>query len=500
MNNQNDVDQDDDLIYFYKNFETILSSQTTTIDSVSAGVDFKVFGEYFIKDLHDIEQRMINADDDCLLYVCEHLFNLIEWLRLILENRNPMFGDALERLFDREFGDGHIWQTMYDTCLDRWMAGKNGQHRLGINTYSVVDGALYYRDYLKHWSKVDRETAFDVKPVAEPLNDEAKVALLNDTYRDTSYDQIIKQWQEAGYANTLPHNFSEYSRETTTPEDYLDFTVGNIKYLLANPVSVGELQRWSGDNSIDFEETVKLCATALDLVEERRKDDSQTIYLLRDCMIFQEINKTLDILNAKELPSDQLLIGRKLLSNNPEQWGYYIALLEALYQAHSRYPDDFSKFYNEFSRLLDLFIEVNPNFRALINTLASYIKLHVTTDKKRIVIYDVGFQGTINLLIKYVIDTHIYSPASGSDIETDIEVAIGAEWSRELFENRAKGYYFPFLNRFQRLARSDRLYSYQFGSLNDGKVKVEMGSDEWQRKAATELVVLVTIAQLRHSS
>jgi len=491
------TDQDEDLLYFFKNFDKILDpSKTPTIKAVSQGADFRVFSEYFIKDIYDIQSRLTNADDEYLLYVCEHLFNLIDWLRLILENRNPVFGDALETLFDNEFGDSRIWHTIYDQCFEAWAQGKEGQYRVGMNTYSIVNDALYYRNRFGQWFKIDKAEAFDVKPPQTSLGDSSLVSRLDKNYQATPYDSVLERWQNANYQGTLPPDFSIFDKNTTSPEEYFAFTLKNIQHLLDNPVSITELERWYGEPITDLEDTVKLCTSALDIIKARRKDDNFTVYLLRDCMIFYELDKTLNILNKEEAQSGHLLVGRSALSHKNGQWGYYIVILEALYEAHLRYPTDFPNFYREFSRLLDLFASVNEGFRDIIDNVAEYVRARIQTSKKKVVIFDVGFQGSINLFVKYVIDKHIHPTSADSDIQTDIEVSVGAEWSRELFGDISLGYYFPFLNRFQQLTRSDELYHYQFGSLKNGQVKITMADAQHQRKAAVELAVLVTVARL----
>jgi len=490
---------DSDLVYFYEHFETILASAKPNATSIAEGADFAVFSHYFVDDIRGIQQQLVDADDSYLLYVCEHIFNIIDWITLIVENRTEDFNIAFENLFETEFGDKKVLHNLYDTSFDRWISNKNGQYKIGENTYSIANNCLYYRNRFGNWFKVDKSVAFDISPAKEQNNDETLAAHLNKHYQDTDYDLIIKKWEGKDYRGTLSDDFSQFSKQITSPEEYFDFTVNNIHTLLSEPLSIAELERWNGEDIIDLEDKVKLCAAALNIVQERRKDDSHTVYLLRDCMIFYEINTTLDILSSEQVSSDQLLIGRKTLSHKPDQWGYYVVILETLYEAHKRYSDNFSEFYEEFVRLLDLFTSVNSGFMEVIEQMISYIKEHIHTDKDKIVIFDVGFQGSINLFIKYVIDRYIHPSTSKGDIQTDIEVAVGAEWSKELFGNRMIGDYFPLLNRFQRLARSDELYHYIFGSLHNGQVQVTMGNEQWQRKAAIELVVLVTMTQLAQS-
>jgi hypothetical protein len=492
-----DMTNDDDLTYFFKNFESILGSpERREIDNILTGLDFRVFSEYLIKDIREIQERLDSADDEYLLYVCEHIYSITEWIELMVGSMSKLFSDAWEKVFDEHFGDKFILKNIYDKSFEKWISNKSGQHKLGENTYSILDHKIHYRNRFGEWLQVDMQTVFDLQPNQERIEDQTTIEKLDREYMRTPYDVLIKQWEDKNYQGTLQDDFLKFEKEVTSPEEYFNFTKEPIEALLRNPVSIAELERWNGGKIANLEDTIKLCSMALDVVKSRRNDSSHTIYLLRDCMMFYQMHKTLDILSSAETSSDQLMIGRKLLSYEPDKWGYYIVTLEALYEAHIRYPNDFNAFYNEYAHLLDLCISVNPRFKALIDDLTRYIKKHIETNQDKIVIFDTGFQGSINLLTKYVIDRYIKPINSGHEIETEIEVSVGALWSKELFEDRALGYYFPFLNRVQYMAMSDELYHYRFGSLNDGKVEVTMGNKDWQQKAAIEFVVLVMVTQL----
>ncbi len=480
------------LIKFFQNFETMIPSRKDINWSITS--DFQVFSKFLIKDIQEMQKRLENPDNDYLCYVCGHIFNILDWIKLIVEDAGcSNFASTWEKLFDERFGDKHILQHIYIDCFERWISQKTGQYKMGINFYNVLKGKLYYRDRFGQWFEVEKTTAFDLKPNKKLIKDFGIVEQLNKQYKETPYDALLKRWENKHYQGKLPNNFFHFNHKETSPEEYFDFTLANIKKLLKNPVSLTEIERWNNNEVIDVEHILKMALFVSDLVAKRRKDDSHTLYLLRDCLIFHETHKAMDILNGKSTSSDQILVGRKLLSNKQGMWGYYVVTLTALYEAHLRYPNDFTQFYDEYARLLDMFASLNPKFAAIIEKLKDYIEQHIRTDKSKIVIFDIGFQGSIALLTKYIIDRHISPSGPKGKIKTDIEIGVGAEWSKELFGHRHNSNYFPLLNRIQLMSRSDNLYHYTEGSLGSGKIKVKMGDQKTQHDAATELIVIMLI-------
>ncbi|MCX6728968.1 MAG: hypothetical protein NTV39_04360 [Candidatus Saccharibacteria bacterium] len=485
---------DSELTYLFKNFETLISGDKT-VKNWFVLTEFQVFSEYLIKDIKQMQNRLKNPNDEYLYYVCRHVFDIQDWIKLMVEDAGFLtFGIAWETLFDKQFGNKHILKNIYDDCFDKWVSGKTGQYQIGENLYNILEGRLYYRNRFGKWFQVDRKTAFDLSPNQEVVEDDDSIQQLNNEYKDTWYDKIIKKWESKQFQSALPDNFLEFNDTVTNPDYYFDYTTDQIKILLENPVSIAELERWNGGEIADLEHIVKIVAFVMDMTKKRRMDDSHTIYLLRDCLMFHEAHKILDILNSEETSSDQLLVGRKLLSNKPGVWGYYATMLDALYNAHLRFPTDFTEFYNEFARLMDMFAALNPKFAALIAELADYIKQYIRTDKNKIVIFDIGFQGSIAILTKYIIDRHIIPTGTNGKIETDIEIGIGALWSKSLFGQRHVSDYFPLLNRVQLMTRSNELYHYKEDSLQTGKLQVVMGDKKAQRKAAVELAVLTMVA------
>ncbi len=494
MSDKNTNTPDDTgLIDFFNNFDKIPPIDKLTFDW-STATDFQVYKEFLINDIKVIQSQLENAEDHDLYNICEHTFNILDWIKLMVYDAGyPTFGTYIESFLKEHFGDGQVIQNIYDSCLEKWISDKSGQQKVGENFYNILNSKIYYRNHLGLWFEVERKSAFDLRPDQEVVKNEDIINSLNKEYKETPYDVVFKQWQDKQYQGTLPDNFLQFEEQTTDPETYFNFTLDHLKILLKNPVSITELERWNGGEITDLDYMIKLSCLMLKTVERRRNDNAHTVYLLRDCLLFYEIHNVLDLLKSEKTSVDQVMIGRKLLSNGANEWGYYIATLEALYTAHMRYPENFDQFYNEYARLLDLFSSLNSGFSIVLANLAKYITPHIQTEKNKVVIFDIGFQGSIALLTKYIIDRYIKSSDSGNEIETDIKVDVGAVWSKKLYGERYEGFYFPYLNRVQLMTRNNDLYYYKAGSFQSGKLQIEMGSKENQHKAAVELIISVMV-------
>jgi hypothetical protein len=502
MSDQNiKAEEDAWLIKVFKDVETLLSEtgDKSNMDW-TISVDFEVFSEYLVRDIKEIQERSKDASEEYYYYVCRHIFDITDWMRLIVVDNNALtFMKAFEDLFEKKFGNRHILQTIYNNSFEKWIFQKQGQYQLGENFYNILRGKLYYRNRFGAWFEVDRTTAFDLKPTMEPIEDGNTINKINCEYKETHYDAILRKWKNKQYTGELSNDFLKFDNKETSPEEYYDFSIRHIGTLLKNPISIAELERWNGGKIEDLESVVKICARVLDIVKKRRSEGGHTVYLLRDCIMFYELHKAIDILNQEDTSSDQLLIGRKLLTYKKNEGGYYVIALQILYYAHKRYSTNFIEFYKEYTRLMDQFISLNPRFAIVVNNLADYIKEHISTDRKKIVIFDIGFQGSIAIFTKYIIDRYISPNSPSGKIEADVRIGVGAQWSKELFGNRYDGEYFSFLKHVQIAARSDQLYHYKNGSLDSGKLEVEMGSKEWQHKATIELIVLIMITLLAHT-
>lgn len=501
MNDQNKTKQEDlDLVEFYTFLENIMKKQVKKSEKNWFNTpDFAVFSNFIVSDIRNILIKLPDATDDYLYATSEHIFNIQDWIKLMVEDAGFLrFSKNWQDVFEKEFGDRDVLKNLYDSCFDKWVSNKSGQQKIGINLYHIHEVKIYYRDFYGNWFFVDKSTVFDPKPDKEPINEVSLSETLNRGYTLTQYDDLLGRWQKSNFDASLPPNFLTYNKTESSPEEYFDFSFVKIKTLLDNPVPITELEKLNGGKINELDYKVTIANFVLETVARRRSDkNSHTIYLLRDCLMFYEAHKALDYLRGEHTSADQILVGRKLLSIEPGQWEYYGAMVDSLYTAHLRYPTNFSDFYNEYARLMNLFVEHNKNFASLIAKLAEYIDAHTSTDKEKIIVFDIGFQGSIALLTKYIIDFHIRPLRNGKQIETDIEIAIGAVWSMELYGSRYYSDYFPMLNRIQQQERNNELYHYKHGSVNANGVKVIMGDDDHQSRASIELIVLMMIAKLQ---
>lgn len=225
----NTAEEDDDLVYFFKNFETILGSpKRLEIDKIINGIEFRVFSEYLINDIREIEKRLNSADDEYLLYVCEHIYSITEWTELMVGSVSEIFRKAWEKVFTEQFGDKNILTSIYARSINKWLVNKSDQHQLGGNTYTALDKNLYYRDRFGDWFQVDKQSAFDLQPKKNPVKDRTIIPQLDSTYLDTSTDKLIEEWQDQNYEGTLPEDFLSFAKAETNPQEYFDFSLENI--------------------------------------------------------------------------------------------------------------------------------------------------------------------------------------------------------------------------------------------------------------------------------
>lgn len=485
----NDLIPDSFFIKIFKDPDIILSTDPSKLDWFTIG-DFQIPAEYVVRLIKEIRGKIKKADDNYLYSASQQLSNVIACIRLIVVSAGPSYMLALERLFKEQFGDEKIYKKTYDACFEKWLHKKNGQYLIGLNYYNILNGNLYYRDRFGQWFEIDKETAFDLQPNRKCiLKDKDMIVSLNKDYKETQYDKIIKLWDKKEFTGVLTDDFLRFKNRETSPEKYFDFTVKYIKKLIKNPVSIKELERWNGGEIADLEHIIKISVFLFDFISNKNRD--HTVYLLRDCLIFYELRKALDILTGEDTSTDQLLIGRKLFNSKNRAHGYWIMASEIFNNEYKRHPTNFAAFYNEYSRLMNRFFSLNPDFAKLITNISKYIKKHIRTNKKNI-IFDVGFNGTINLITKYIIDNHIHPKR-----KTEVKLYVGAPWFKKLFKKRHETNSFFLLHHIQLMARSEHLYHYKPESLKSGKLKITMGDKEWQHKAAVELVILIMVALLK---
>lgn len=462
-------------------------------------LDFKIQGDFIIKDIGSLLEKVNIANSDELLYISQHCFNLISWVSQMGIMGFPTLAPCVDKLLKDNFDNGNIIKEIQENSFKKWLEDKRGQHKIGENHFNIYNGEIYYKNLRGGWNLVDKVEVFKIMPVLGQEPDNTIVEELEKDYRPTEYHKIFTEWQKSAFASDLPEDLFSYVSGETTPGEYLDFTLKNIKEIIKNPVSLDQVEKLNtkGDGYLEY--IIKVGYLMAEFVQKRRARGQHTVYLLRDCLIFYEIQKTLDLLEGKETSCDQLIIGRKLLSNKKRVGGHWYFVQEALFYSYIRYPEDYSKFYEEFSRIMKEYKIYNKEFKDFLDKLAVYVKNHIENAIKNnlgIEIVDLGFQGSINVLVKYIIDNYCTGEVN---LKTDIHMYVLAEWFKTVYGKRYTSETYSMLTEIEVLARNEYLYDYKTGSFDNGEPTVLMGEEGAQKDAGLELLVttMVTILSKR---
>ncbi|MBW4061690.1 hypothetical protein HJC99_03935 [Candidatus Saccharibacteria bacterium] len=127
-----------------------------------------------------------------------------------------------------------------------------------------------------------------------------------------------------------------------------------------------------------------------------------------------------------------------------------------------------------------------------------YLGNHIAQAKvtnRRINVIDLGFQGSINMLVKYVLDQYCSQSAKQA---ADIHMYVVAEWFKGVYHNMYTSNTFSSLTHIEVMARNNAIYQYVPGSLHDGKLTVTYGSKDDQSQADMELTVMAMTILLQN--
>lgn len=458
--------------------------------------DFQIQSKYIVEDVSSIITRLGNAKDEELLNISQHCYNLLSWARQM----DIMGFTGLEYYIDEllldHFGDKEIILKLQKQSFTKWIKDKTGSQKIGENYFVLHDGRIYYKKLHGQWCVVKEGDVFNLSPEMSVVEDVGTIEALDADYEPSVYHQLYYEWQKGEYKYNIPDNHFSSSGGESTPEDELDKSLAKIKRIIANPVSLEVVRSLGYIDDERLEYLIKISYIMTQFVQTRRGNGEHTIYLLRDCLIFYEIHKTLDILEGVATSSDQLIAGRKLLSNKKREGGHWYFTQEALFFAYEECPDDFNGFYKAFSIILSDYEEYNDEFREFIKKLADYIDLHIPTDLSSgttVNIVDLGFQGSINILVKYVIDKHC---RAGKNHNTEIHMFVLAEWFKSIYSGMYTSETYSLLTNIEVLARNELLYDYKLGSFAESVPSVIMGFEDEQELANEELIVTTMVTSI----
>lgn len=451
--------------------------------------DFQVQSSSIRQGIQDILWNEDNLSDDDLIKSSQYCYNLLSWAEQMAIMGFTGFQSYLDDLLVTEFQDKNIVAKIQKRTLEKWLQQNPGYKKIGENGFVVHAGCAYYQKLDGSWWLADNLHVFHIVPALETVNDEDLIETLNSQSKPSPYQQIYNEWLSGGYTNSL--NDDHYTPEDgeSTPEIQIEKAVAKIKQLLSSPVSLDSFASQAKLNIDRLEYLIKLSFVMVQFVQERRGQNEHTVYLFRDCVMFQEIHKTLDLLEDRTTSSDNLIVCRDLLTNSKRRGGHWYFSQEALFFAYEECPNDFDAFYVAYSRILRDYEDYSPEFKEFMQKLSVYVDEHIPSDlenNKNIDIVDLGFQGSINILLKYVIDNHC---TAGDKYQTVINMTVLAEWFKGLYRDMYYSNTYSILTNIESLARNELQYRYKMGSFEHGNIRVVMGSPNEQAQANTELVV-----------
>lgn len=455
--------------------------------------DFQVQSNFIIKKLRFILHNLDTATDEELLKASQTCHNLISWTEQMRIMGFTGFQPYIDELLKNNFGEIDVIQNTRSRAIDKWLENNDGSQKIGENYYTIHLKCIYNKRLDGKWYLVNTNSVFNIMPTMEKVDDLALCQNLELRHQPSVYQRIFIEWSQGNYSASIAENHFDNFSGLSNPDKELRKALDKIKQIHDAPVSLNELQKFTNLGIEDLEYLIKHSYLMTRFVQERRQFNEHTIYLLRDCVMFNEIHETLDIIEQKHTSSDRLIVCRDLLSNKKRRGGHWYFSQEALFFAHEKYPDDFEKFYKEYSQILSDYENFSDEFRLFIKKLALYVDEHIPSgidEDFKIDIVDLGFQGSINILLKYVIDTHC---VAGKNHKTIIHMTVLAEWFKTTYRGMYSFETYSLLTSVESFARNELMYTYKLGSFEAGEVAVEMGSFDDQQKANLELLVTTMV-------
>ncbi|MDO8489997.1 MAG: hypothetical protein Q7S47_01100 [bacterium] len=419
-------------------------------------------------------------------------FNLQRYLDDMTHFGYAPISQRLQSSFKQTFGDKNILQRVHKTLLRNALESMNGQYLIGENSFTINRGTPYYRTLSGFWYRIPLDQVHLLLPPCTDLVGRGDAQSLERDYKPILLDALFKDFCEVkGSSSLKPYLFS--TKRNTTPDEYYTHVVKQIQHIISSPVSFSALT--SNIDRAALETIFKVSSRVIPFVQALRNKKTYPLYLLRDGMMFSDAHTAINILKKENIPFNQLLIGRKLLSTSDGKEQYWNACVDVLYSALKQHPAHFESFYKSYARLMDKKCASTPELMHIFSELSSYIKYHIparTTAHKKIVIVDTGLQGSVNMTVKYIID-HL-SEIKKKGRRSDIAMFVVGEWFKGIYRGKFASDYYPMMKDIEVFSRSEHIYSYIPNSLRNGKLSVTMGSTAQQYSANQELIILVMLA------
>lgn len=452
-------------------------------------IEFDIQRPYFISHLSSLPE-LDTASDSELLTIAQYCNNLISWIEQMRIMGYTNLPSAVEDFLEKEFGNRQLLMNLRRSYTEKWLGGKSGQFKVGENRFTVHAGTFYYCTLRHEWYEVELGSVFELMPRFISRADQQTSELLDKNHQPTKYQQIYTKWRDADYSGKVLSREASLKIGQTTPEAVLEDTLKKIHAIVEHPVALEELERVIGDKPDSLEYLIKISCLVADFAQQRRSSNEHSLYLLRDCAMFHEAHILIDLLEGKQTSHDQIYLGRQSFSSKQRESGHWYVSQELLLLSLQKFPNDFDSFYADFAQRLKDYESYSPEFATLVQNLAQYLENHIgeaNRNNQVINVIDLGFQGSINMLVKYVLDQYGLPKTSQP---TTVHIYVVAEWFKGVYKTMNTSNTFSTLTHIEVMARNNAIYKYVPESLRDGSLSVVYGSKEDQAQADIELAVL----------
>lgn len=453
--------------------------------------DFQRLRDYYRRRISELDTQIQTTDQLALQQAAQQAFYLQRYVDDMTHFGWPALTQGLEHAFAQECGDRRILASLHDRAVRQLLSSLAGLQTLGENQYVIHAAVPYFRTLRGEWYAVDPAEVFLLLPtLTRPAAPEI-APVLEGAYRPSRTDRLFARWMSWPDGRADAASLLFFAEGRTTPSDYSRHAVQQIREILRVRPSFPEVERLHREDSHYLETLFRVAERIVAFVQPLRRQTRTPVYLLRDGLMFSEAHTALDLLQKKSTLHTEAMIGRKLLSAPDESERYWRMVVDALYAAWGERPNDFSAFSQAFMERLRTRERQDPQLAALFRRLSAYLKDCLPLGATAIVAVDTGLQGSVNMLVKYLLDEHagVASPA-------DIRMYVVGEWFRGVYRGRFATDYYPMMKDIEILSRSEHLYSYVPGSLEQGRLEVEMGDQAQQLRANIELIVLTIVCTL----